>query len=35
LYPWRPILEIHGEDGFRSIDHEERGEPCGSASRSP
>ena len=32
LYPWRPVLQVSGEDGFRPIDHEERGEARGSAS---
>jgi len=35
LYPWRPVLQIRGEDSFRPVDHEERGEACGSASGSP
>jgi hypothetical protein len=33
--PWRSIFQISGEDGLRSIDHEERREACCSAQGHP
>ena len=32
LYPRGPVFQISGEDDFRPVDREERGEACGSAS---